>query len=104
MKPGPRTPPARAAPRACGLLVACISLENTVSTDASWSGINRARAGGDVEGQGMAVAVYSATEIKGLLGAVAKRDAAAFDKLYQGTCAKLYGVVLRILRRHDLAG
>ena len=28
---------------------------------------------------------------------------AAFERLYAATCAKIYGVVLRILRRHDLA-
>jgi RNA polymerase sigma-70 factor, ECF subfamily len=38
-----------------------------------------------------------------LLAAVSKGDAAAFERLYAATCAKLYGVVLRILRRHDLA-
>ena len=27
----------------------------------------------------------------------------AFEQLYAATCAKLYGVVLRILRRHDLS-
>src|SRR5437016_8791312 len=42
-------------------------------------------------------------EITWLLTAVAKGDADAFERLYQATCAKLYGVVLRILRRHDLA-
>ena len=30
-------------------------------------------------------------------------DKEAFDRLYQATCAKIYGVILRILRRHDLA-
>jgi len=45
----------------------------------------------------------TAVEITGLLSAVAKGDAAAFERLYPATCAKLYGVVLRILRRHDLA-
>jgi RNA polymerase sigma-70 factor (ECF subfamily) len=39
-----------------------------------------------------------------LLMAVAHGDAAALDRLYDTTCAKLYGVVLRIVRRHDLAG
>src|ERR1700746_2839285 len=43
-------------------------------------------------------------EITWLLAAVAKGDAVAFERLYGATCAKLYGVVLRILRRHDLAG
>jgi len=42
-------------------------------------------------------------EITWLLAAVAKGDPAAFERLYGVTCAKLYGVVLRILRRHDLA-
>jgi RNA polymerase sigma-70 factor (ECF subfamily) len=42
-------------------------------------------------------------EITWLLAAVAKGDAVAFERLYGATCAKLYGVVLRILRRHDLA-
>jgi RNA polymerase sigma-70 factor, ECF subfamily len=45
----------------------------------------------------------SAVEITWLLGAVAKRDGAAFERLYAATSAKVYGVVLRILRRHDLA-
>ncbi|MFX7784496.1 sigma-70 family RNA polymerase sigma factor, partial [Acinetobacter baumannii] len=38
-----------------------------------------------------------------LIEAVAKRDQAAFERLYGATRAKLYGVVLRILRRQDLA-
>ena len=38
-----------------------------------------------------------------LLAATAKGDQAAFERLYEATRAKLYGVVLRILRRHDLA-
>src|SRR5262245_62823424 len=42
-------------------------------------------------------------EITWLLAAVAKRDGGAFERLYGATSAKLYGVVLRILRRHDLA-
>jgi len=42
-------------------------------------------------------------EITWLLAAVAKGDAVAFERLYGATCAKVYGVVLRILRRHDLA-
>ena len=42
-------------------------------------------------------------EITWLLAAVTKGDAAAFERLYAATCAKLYGVVLRIVRRHDLA-
>jgi RNA polymerase sigma-70 factor (ECF subfamily) len=43
------------------------------------------------------------SELVWLLGAVAKGDQAAFERLYAATRAKLYGVVLRILRRADLA-
>ncbi|MPZ56215.1 MAG: sigma-70 family RNA polymerase sigma factor [Rhizobiales bacterium] len=42
-------------------------------------------------------------ELVWLLAAVAKGDEAAFVRLYAATRAKLYGVVLRILRRRDLA-
>lgn len=42
-------------------------------------------------------------EITWLLAAVAKGDASAFERLYAASCAKLYGVVLRIVRRHELA-
>jgi RNA polymerase sigma-70 factor (ECF subfamily) len=45
----------------------------------------------------------TADEIALLLAAVPKGDVAAFKRLYLATSAKLYGVVLRILRRHDLA-
>ncbi|HEY7665377.1 MAG TPA: sigma-70 family RNA polymerase sigma factor [Xanthobacteraceae bacterium] len=45
----------------------------------------------------------TAVEITWLLAAVAKGDVVAFERLYGATCAKVYGVVLRILRRHDLA-
>jgi RNA polymerase sigma-70 factor (ECF subfamily) len=38
-----------------------------------------------------------------LLAAVAKGDAAAFEQLYGATRAKLYGVLLRILGRPELA-
>jgi RNA polymerase sigma-70 factor, ECF subfamily len=43
------------------------------------------------------------SELVWLLGAVAKRDIAAFEKLYEATRAKLYGVLLRILGRPELA-
>jgi RNA polymerase sigma-70 factor (ECF subfamily) len=43
------------------------------------------------------------SELVWLLAAVAKGDQAAFERLYEATRAKLYGVVLRILRRADLA-
>src|ERR1700751_2693837 len=42
-------------------------------------------------------------ELVWLIAAVAKGDEAAFERLYIATRAKLYGVVLRILRRQDLA-
>jgi RNA polymerase sigma-70 factor (ECF subfamily) len=42
-------------------------------------------------------------ELIWLLASVAKGDEAAFERLYEATKAKLYGVVLRILRRQDLA-
>jgi RNA polymerase sigma-70 factor, ECF subfamily len=47
--------------------------------------------------------MLSSQELVWLLAAVAKADRAAFERLYAATRAKLYGVVLRILRRHDLA-
>jgi RNA polymerase sigma-70 factor (ECF subfamily) len=42
-------------------------------------------------------------ELVWLLGAVAKGDVAAFERLYGATRAKLYGVLLRILRKPELA-
>ena len=42
-------------------------------------------------------------ELVWLIAAVARGDEAAFERLYTATRAKLYGVVLRILRRQDLA-
>src|SRR3977135_596887 len=47
--------------------------------------------------------MLSSQELVWLLAAVAKGDQAAFERLYAATRAKLYGVVLRILRRADLA-
>jgi RNA polymerase sigma-70 factor (ECF subfamily) len=49
------------------------------------------------------VAVLSSVDLSRLIMAVAKRDAGALEQLYAGSCAKVYGVVLRILRRHDIA-
>jgi len=43
------------------------------------------------------------TELAWLLAAVARKDEAAFERLYAATRAKLFGVALRILRRTDLA-
>src|SRR6185369_5435411 len=42
-------------------------------------------------------------ELVWLIAAVSKGDEAAFERLYVATRAKLFGVVLRILRRNDLA-
>ncbi len=42
-------------------------------------------------------------ELVWLLAAVSRGDHEAFQRLYAATSAKLYGVVLRILRRGDLA-
>jgi RNA polymerase sigma-70 factor (ECF subfamily) len=47
--------------------------------------------------------MLTSPELVWLLAAVAKGDQDAFARLYQATRAKLYGVVLRILRRADLA-
>src|ERR1700678_1115010 len=47
--------------------------------------------------------MLTTAELVWLLAAVAQGDPAAFERLYQATRAKLYGVVLRILRRADLA-
>src|ERR1700730_7544009 len=47
--------------------------------------------------------MLSSQELVWLMAAVAKGDRAGFERLYAATRAKLYGVVLRILRRADLA-
>lgn len=47
--------------------------------------------------------MLTAAELVWLMAASAKGDQAAFEQLYRATRAKLFGVVLRILRRHDLA-
>jgi RNA polymerase sigma-70 factor (ECF subfamily) len=52
---------------------------------------------------GVAEQMLTPVETTWLLAAVARGDVAAFERLYAATCAKVYGVVLRILRRHDLA-
>jgi RNA polymerase sigma-70 factor (ECF subfamily) len=49
------------------------------------------------------MAASTPAEIIWLLAAVAKGDPSALARLYETTGAKLYGVVLRIVRRHDLA-
>jgi RNA polymerase sigma-70 factor, ECF subfamily len=45
----------------------------------------------------------SAEDISLLLQRVANRDRAAFAQVYRATSAKLYGIILRILRRRDIA-
>jgi RNA polymerase sigma-70 factor (ECF subfamily) len=45
----------------------------------------------------------SADDISALLQRVARKDRAAFADIYRATSAKLYGVILRILRRRDIA-
>ena len=52
---------------------------------------------------GMTSAMLTPPELVWLMAAVAKGDQAAFERLYAATRTKLYGVVLRILRRSDLA-
>jgi RNA polymerase sigma-70 factor, ECF subfamily len=52
---------------------------------------------------GTQIQTRSQAELVSLLAAVAGGDQAAFERLYVATRAKLYGVVLRILRRGDLA-
>ena len=47
--------------------------------------------------------MLTSAELVWLLAATAKGDQAAFERLYAATRAKLYGIVLRILRRTDLA-
>lgn len=45
----------------------------------------------------------SADDISALLQRVARQDRAAFAEVYRATSAKLYGIILRILRRRDIA-
>ncbi len=51
----------------------------------------------------MRVATDARSELAGLLAETAKGDQSAFAELYRRTSAKLYGVILRISRRPDLA-
>src|SRR5436853_1243728 len=53
--------------------------------------------------RGLAWVMSTPVEVTWLLAAVSKGDTAAFERLYEATRAKLYGVILRILRRHELA-
>ena len=54
-------------------------------------------------GEGAKSGMFGPTELVWLLAAVAKGDQAAFERLYGATRAKLYGVILRILRQSDLS-
>jgi RNA polymerase sigma-70 factor, ECF subfamily len=45
----------------------------------------------------------STTHLADLLSRVAQQDRAAFASLYRSVSAKLFGIILRILRRHELA-
>lgn len=45
----------------------------------------------------------SGEDIAALLQRVALRDRQAFAEVYRATSAKLYGIILRILRRRDIA-
>ncbi len=45
----------------------------------------------------------TAGDVSALLRRVAGRDRSAFSALYDATSAKLYGVILRILQRRDIA-
>jgi RNA polymerase sigma-70 factor, ECF subfamily len=45
----------------------------------------------------------TAQNISALLVQVASKDTVAFGQIYDATSAKLYGIILRILRRRDLA-
>jgi len=51
----------------------------------------------------MATATSTSIEISLMLASVANGDADAFERLYRATSARLYGVVLRIVRRHEFA-
>jgi RNA polymerase sigma-70 factor, ECF subfamily len=42
-------------------------------------------------------------ELSALLGRVARQDRAAFADVYRATSAKLFGIILRILHRRDIA-
>lgn len=45
----------------------------------------------------------TAADITALLARVARQDRNAFAAVYQATSSKLYGIILRILKRRDLA-
>ena len=47
--------------------------------------------------------MLTAADISDLLAKTAQRDRAAFARLYEATSSKLYGIVLRILKRRDVS-
>ena len=51
----------------------------------------------------VSVLMTTVQDINGLLTRVAARDRAAFAEVYRATSSKLYGIILRILKRRDLA-
>ena len=51
----------------------------------------------------LVVGARTAADLVALLRRVATKDKSAFSELYQATSAKLYGIILRILIRRDLA-
>jgi RNA polymerase sigma-70 factor, ECF subfamily len=73
------------------------------STRATFRGDNRRREWGAGGARYLVPVMLMRTELVWLLGAVAKGDEAAFERLYTETRAKLYGVLLRILGRPALA-
>jgi RNA polymerase sigma-70 factor, ECF subfamily len=76
-------------------------LKHSLSTSAGFRGDNRLLRKGSQGGRGRAMLTQA--ELVGLLAAIAKQDVAAFERLYEATRAKLYGVLLRILGRPELA-
>ena len=73
----------------------------SLSTSDRFRGDNRFGRCKDVRGPG--AVMLTQAELVWLLAAVAKGDAAAFERLYDATRAKLYGVLLRILGRPEMA-
>ena len=47
--------------------------------------------------------MLTSADISDLLARTAQRDRAAFARLYEATSSKLYGIVLRILKRRDVS-
>jgi RNA polymerase sigma-70 factor, ECF subfamily len=56
-----------------------------------------------IETFGLIAIMNSENDISALLVRVSRSDRAAFLEIYQRSSAKLYGIILRILRRRDIA-